>query len=1815
MEINWGRLRNMRGRTPHKKCGLFGNIYIYALLVLFSLLLVLSLASCYSDIDFKPAEITDNTKPSNPSPSNPPSTKPDPGEVIQPGEANPTTYNISKDSSYSRAIALSIINIPDEAKSYIVNLTGTGSTQGNNYQFTVPRDPGVSYINGKILDIPDGYGRILPGTYDLTVRDSNSTENLNNFTGEIITPYVFNVNKPSEVVYRVSSLEENNGKYQLVVANTPYAEKLTVYASTEEGDANGTGECDDLPKNLKSSYNALAKIANSEDKVPFKVLSLKNGSITGVLSQDSYQKENETQDSVFSFNKSAADYKSIVFQYDYPHYEWYRISFENPHLIVSPIPNLQKVELGVYSYQAVVYNVFQDDKVELYFVSSSPNDAKNKDKAINDLIIDPSEKGANIVSINPATPSDGQASFRIEFTEGLMQPENKQVDFYIIAKVTRSGSEEEWTNDEFVNFEIVEPTINISNLDVEDGVDYHRFSISVDDIPKGFDSIRIYGKRGTSSNKQILTADEADFIYSARLSDTESKNRRILSTIITNSSEGMDAEKKIGDGLYTVAVEFGNNLVFEGKKQYFPDRVLRFEKQLVFKVSVEQCHAPRPELSISQQIPYSLLDENRNNNDIYRFNANIKVVLENPGMYKKITVNVYGFTGTNILRNKILSATVTDTDNLSEAKFTTSNFGTGVEAVTIAQETFKSKEEIANNDHDEYGLVIPSYDDENKTLTFGIPNNIYGRFLVEVQTTNNNDKTVSTILDEPLDIYSNQYNIVLLEFTNPTILFAQEYMLEEEYNIPTVLTLERGSNYNWNEITKFNYNDENDVLVDNIYRNPKVLVNDTADQSWGNPEISRLDQERVAAMDEYVGDLVKMQAAHGITDTVYNFFFSDFSPELTLGIVYANGINPDESALKKGPGEWDDNGNMGTKSFVYYLSSGRETYDYIKTIFNKVEYEDQKGTKYELAPIAASVLIENWSKLKDEAKKIGELFTSEYSDSTFAYATQYARFKEFLKNYESYFQNRDDYVDSIYNDGYKLYPYLTYYLFAALCDRNSLWHIDEPRLAHRVIMEANEPDNVSDLVQHLRDDLNKKGYNGIANIKVTNILENVGELFKNHKVKFDKFSKIIGMNEIWNAIMPAKDVTPVLFVGRRGDFKSNFYGSGYDESENPYYLKEYMQITQYLYPNKEREKFAHYYIGNRVDAIENNGEPVNALQNVGSLGSGNWTILNSAIPPEIYAAYFIYCNEDGKNLKIVGYPEYFFFYLPENSEIEYSIVSNFDMESSNPYVSFEERLTNLDNYVNGKLKFIIMRYGSKAEERTVLEGGKPTTKTISELKNLNNSSYLVDSLTGYPIKPGTDDYDTYNYFSVYPVVKNKDGSYRTLSFERANDTYDPASGVLLKDAYSYSNMFGNELKAGTTLNQSEFNRIEFKANKVTGVIDLSPATISNSKGSVKYINEGVKFYNRVILFSDKNDSASEGNYSKNNSTKMFELDDSDNLIVENKLKSDIVNKTYDNMLPICYLERDLDQQNNVQIISSDVGGTITRDFYFDGKKEVFLATDLPKDSIVIVNMPPENVPGVSGSTIFFIGQSNNGRFAFNTLNRKTAEIDESYPALSSSLRMGIYAPMSNTNGFYPLTTRYENVEIGSNQYSIAKMNVYLKKTDKEDFEKLLYMSKENELLTADNMLSIGNYNLGNGSDTGGSKLLIDFYERLNDNGKFEIGIFSSNAADDFSLYGKLSIDKFVSHTKNSTVTEKKVHLFQIDNASNKGCYSDAAGGFTFIPQENDDSYILSFDTEYSDHYFLNLTDGAIGANQYAAGVEIVDGIVSLKTPMRKQTTN
>lgn len=1743
--------------------------------MLFSLLLVLSLASCYSDIDFKPAEITDNTKPSNPSPSNP---NPTPGEADDPVDPNNpvegVVYLVTKDSDYSREFKLSVMNIP----STLQNISVVLSNNSENYTYNIPRNKNfdrndylLNYtINGS-KDESNEEEPIEPGKYSLSVFGDGDP--INSAAGTPSIDYTFEEYEPSQVTFKMNSSDTN--KYAIEIANTPYAEDLVIYATTEDQQAEGEGTYS------AGAISNLKGIDLVNTNLPYKKLKLENGEIKNQI-----EGNNSGQDPKIFELPSDGGYVSFVFEYGYPHYRWYQFKFETPKLIVTKsITKNDEENNGKYYYDAKIYNFPSDDtsKVKLGLYDEST-------KILKEL----STSGLSIVE-NSLISKDGIITCTLEFDQNIAMRSdyynaNTSKATYILKAIyDKDGNSQRETNTQTIQRQFNSPQLIVSKPNNAGKGDY-VFEATISDFPAGYDSVRLYGVKRISSNmndnsvKNSATENGAAFYVDIILNDSEKAEKTLYPILIDNDYLRSYGHGNIEDGSYYIVAQFGNNRIYNNNNyKIIGNRLLSYSSDKEIEISLEQLNPPAPDKLISANNTYD---------------GNIKVTIKNArNKAKKIEIEIMGYTKPSNTVDVLVSATLDNlialssdsNSSISDLSLKTYYYGTGErEDCWDPENPFKFTEEDDLNDlkKDGYGLLKPIYNVKTDTLVFSIPNNYYGRFLVRTKVTDfaNENNIIENILDEKLDIYANQYNIALLEFTVPTTLFAEYYMFntsdgepQGRSDIPTVMSVSRYSGYNWNELTHYKYWDE-DKHVDHIHRNPKVKLSNTGDQSWAINEEgkTRLDIELVNLMNEYVQDLIQMQKDHGIKDTEYNFFFSDFSPEFTLALVYANGLTP--STLSKE--SWAN--YQSTKCSVTYLSSGRETYDYLEALNN----HDLNTIKTE------------WNTFKAEAIKVGEFFSSSNATMNSYYDTAYSEFKASL--YERLENWRKKEADIFGSDN--LHGALPFHILAAIDEPSTTWRIGNVSLFEYVIGD----ETLSGWFNEER---------GKQNIIESNPLARIKTLKDNKNGVFDKFLKVLGID--WDSVKPKNGEIPVLFIGRVGDYKQGWYSTGYNEKENPYYLKEYMQITQKLFTSDKPKDgnngktFKYYYIGDRVD-YENNGnsEPENELK---ELNGVEWTILDSAIIKEVYGGLFIYDNNTSNEMKIVGYPESFFWYLPGNlgeetgytKNIEYAIVSNFDQFNKQDgngnftKIDFNSRLLNINDFVHGDLKAIIMNYGWREEEQS--EPGSPNE---------------VDKVAGNPIKPNSD-YDNYNYFSVYLMGKDKKG-FKDQSYIR--NTHKPdINGKPIKE-YTYSDLFSNEADTEEEIhgNENEFNRIEFIFERNTGnFVDWN-------------------FYNRIIKFENTTDEVSLAYYviTKGNDVSAIELENKneESTITYSPVPTDVTRKPSNGSVQsVGYIERNLDY---VQFEDDNNRSTINY-YVQDSDRQVILIQGLPDNAIVVIEYGTKTTG--SNYSKYYIGRAINGRFAFNDFispgkpnENVTSDNKDGEPVkmvdlyFSGTMRIKTYLTLSEseiTQGMKPIVN-YPKEKKDESDY----INQYLyKDANKHLWENLLYFKEgvDPEYLSYGYLDSIANTEYRT-LDQNGRSVVVDFYEfdSIDNNSIFEIGVYDSNNISSAITNYTFKIDPSFG-SANVNVPNSDLSLkFTLPNNPNKEYHKYSSdyvvpirdipkGGVTFIPQNEASNHQIKFPLNESNHYYLTFN---YGGDTYYGAVEIVDGVLSIKTPIMPSIT-
>lgn len=172
-------------------------------------------------------------------------------------------------------------------------------------------------------------------------------------------------------------------------------------------------------------------------------------------------------------------------------------------------------------------------------------------------------------------------------------------------------------------------------------------------------------------------------------------------------------------------------------------------------------------------------------------------------------------------------------------------------------------------------LSLSGYDADNAPMIdFGA----YGKFDVSVVFSKDGEEIASS--EEIFHVIADEYNIAPLGGTLPVTLFSlQLWDITHDADgaeIPTMVLLERPSSYNW----------EN--LPDGVYGMPTLTESDIAIGSSDFSVASKLFQNRVAAVQDYIADLHE-----GNPDAKINLYIADYYVGLIQSLIYANQL-PEE---------------------------------------------------------------------------------------------------------------------------------------------------------------------------------------------------------------------------------------------------------------------------------------------------------------------------------------------------------------------------------------------------------------------------------------------------------------------------------------------------------------------------------------------------------------------------------------------------------------------------------------------------------------------------------------------------------------------------------------------------------------------------------------------------------------------------------------------------------------------------------------------------------------------------------------------------------
>lgn len=1419
------------------------------LITFFVLLAAVSLfVSCYSDIDFIPTEVPKDTptNPSNPSnPSNP--NPPKPAEPVEPEYSENTYYIFSKNGDNKRPFTITIMGLPENVSTAEITLipkegSSTSKTiPSKEIQFKKAIPSGSSFYT-----IESDSNDIELGTYSIKVTlDGNSdvpsfeafTNIKNKISGtenyeELDEPeYVFELSKTMQVAYKENFEVVND--YSVLIGNAPYANQVTITPITNDQFNNKSTEIS------KSSLNPLIKDSNNTNSITLKI-----NPETGKLDMDSL---------TINKLKLDEDHQYLKFEYD-KYYPDVYIDVSMPVMHVEAVDNDSKWD-SEHTYNVNIYNLKPSRPVSLKLLK---NDLDSEAYSYDNKI-------ARIDNETKITSNIGTVSFIVTldevYFENFAEGKSGVQNFYFDLSYDNPETGDKKPETELISIKFIEPTPQV----LSDDSHKKEFNFIIFNAPKGFDKVRIsaYKLKINESLGNIKSAIEdktrkTQFVFE---SDIDKEFDELPYTQIADNftstypdlHQSMDGT--LDWGRYVFRYEYysskNGEYVYRGT-QY--SSLVTIKELKSFDVEISQ-------FSFPDKVGKGWLADGSltiNVNNALTNNMNAVEMMMRAKPYALSSTESSNLI--SIALRKITKETGDGVELRIEYYFAHDSIG--VNKTVTDTLIYDSKTGIAVGTNEELNA---KYNPETDTFTFKLPCNQFGKFTFNI-TARYSGSNEALVFDREVGIVSNEYNIAVLEGTNVPTVFAEFFLMDPNYqNIPTIITLENGDTYDWDYLSTFDI-DDRDAFTNFIMKNPKTNMYDFSRDDWSVKNKNRLEMDRVRLMSDYVKDLIdlsKKTYEKSNIETKFNFFFSDISPELALGIVYANGF--------------DNNINQNFSDYeIHYLSNGSDTSQYIKRVYEPV------GNNVASSENALSAMDADWEEFVTLAKGVGEYANnSNYSEED--YWNKYSELVTLLNNKDKSLWNtlgfssqRDTYNPQ--NDSN--YPCLSLHMLSAFKEENIYWHVGREDL----------------LTKEIQNNLNKSFNNRFL------VSANVVEGFNIKKYKslisdyeaLDTFLKIFGLDysKIISPLIGGNGGNefariPVLFVGKEKDY-------GFPDTNEKAYLKEYLQIAQILYPyvntdNKDLPSYCHYYVGDYSDFTENyNKEPETALlAELNTYKGSNWTLLDSKIQPGVYAGILIYQLYDPETkellrpssetpeLKLIGYQEQIFRLIGESNEnanVDCSFVSTYDQINDYFNLTLKGRLRYLATDFDGKLFSVIMPYGYKIEES---KNNKVINSDLNNVTSININKKL--DINGDEINSKDI------YFSAY-FISNVDDNGAITQNKFTEKSYERNETFKKDDISTHLKMFG-EIE-NDFANPNEFNRIEFKSN-ANHVIDQNDSS-------------SIVFYNRVLKSNSGNDAAG---YSDIKFEYDFGTTPSTNL--GSKLLYSSISKTLSSSM-VAFLERDLD---------------------------------------------------------------------------------------------------------------------------------------------------------------------------------------------------------------------------------------------------------------------------------------------------------------------
>lgn len=1403
------------------------------LIILFTFFLLI--ISCYSDIDFVPNEVPDSPSSGNPG-SRPTDPEPDlPPEPTVPVYGDDPYYMFTKSDDSKRSFNLVILDIPEGTTNAKVEFTPVNKTEGSQISFEYPIENGYLIKN----NIDDERFRV--GEYSIKVYLLGENQNYKeiyslekvNYLKELAAgnhnanlkekTYKFELGETTEIAYKQNASDKN---YSLLIGNAPYAKAVYV-----------------TPVSKATASSILSKVS---DVIPYS-----SHGDTYEFYVNEIGEVSIPQNQTYDFSGSDEKYDSIYISYG----DYYEPKTIELGKAVMAITNIQEdIGDGLSKYKISVYNAKPDENVSI----------KVTDRSNNEINISSINKNGVLIKDNNKTvDSSGGVDFYVDFNE-LYMAAFKDVDSSTLYSTS--------SNSQYFKFELVynsEGTVEDKFKPASKSLTFRQtypafeiyapdknkqeFFFMVVNTPKGHTKIRINGylvdSNYTSGNiEDFIDKKNPRFYFQ---SDLDTEFRMLYPAFVNNdynsATDHLNSNSSISSkynppidwGTYVFYIQYWNGSEWVTKGNSV-STVQTIKDKKPFKVEIRQ-----------ELTPDTIYAPDNERNDaslivnLYNTQANSVGSVE-------ISMKAEPIYGQDTIMDELIHITVGNIGDISGNGTTLTEsykyFGsTGSNPTNTA--TLGVDETVSDQDFLKF-----IYDSEKDIYTFIVPSNLFGRYEFNTEVSYRGNNT-SEVINSTVDVVSNAYNIVVLEGTYPPSIFAEYFLMDEEINkIPTIITLENGALYNWDFISYFdgyNGNFDPEDFSNNINRNFKNQILDTASESWAEEE-NRLEVGRVKNMNDYIHEIVDIAKKNYLDNnshtTQFNFYFSDLTPELALGLVYGNGLYP--------------NNDFNAKYSIYFLSSGSDSAYYIDRAYgNKTKLNDFNSR--------TNAMNNDWAHLVDIAKKIGVQNNEE------SYWNYYENLSNNISSYKKYGLNQWISEDELDNYDFKNdenNPILAFHMLRVSQDDNVYWY------AGNVGKIKNRVEIYNNLIK-------------IENIREANLIEALNPNRERTKVKnyddLELFLNIFGLDYTFvsGQIKDSRTI-PLLFVGKDKDY-------GVPNTDKESYLKEYMLISQILYPNQEHPEendiysYSHFYIGSYEDRIANlDVEPEVSLAvdlNQIKDGGGNWYVLDSRVLPEIYAGillYHIYAEDPkheplyadkaiSKRLKIVGYPNDIFSFVPnsDNEKIECSIVGSWNPLSNNYANSFIDQLDWISDEFSGDLFSIILPYGYRLEEN-------------SNYGNYESTAGKYEKAPKLDAKPNVD------YFSAYFIkeirdVNNKIIGFTDNSFERG-ESYkwsDITTRAYLRTFMDPSVTFGNP---------NEFNRIEFRF----------------TNGELNFQNsQDIVFYNRVLKTKDKKDFDFKYIISEDSSI-------NDELIENNPLTlKDSLSWSYlglSNTNQVAYLERDLD---------------------------------------------------------------------------------------------------------------------------------------------------------------------------------------------------------------------------------------------------------------------------------------------------------------------